>query len=123
MRRRVILIPLLLLLLLSLAGCSASATPSSTPPTGVQQETPAQQEPAVQQEAVAPQDAASEPAAAPAEPTADTPEQQATVYVTDTGTKYHMDGCRHIRKSRSPISLEDAKAQDYGPCSTCNPPS
>jgi hypothetical protein len=45
-----------------------------------------------------------------------------TVYVTDTGSKYHRDGCRYLSKSRIPISLGDAKAQGYGPCSVCKPP-
>lgn len=43
-----------------------------------------------------------------------------TVYVTQTGSKYHRDGCRHL-KSKIPISLEEAKAS-YEPCKVCNPP-
>lgn len=43
-----------------------------------------------------------------------------TVYVTSTGTKYHRDGCRHL-KTRIPISLDKAKAS-YDPCRVCNPP-
>jgi hypothetical protein len=45
-----------------------------------------------------------------------------TVYVTNTGAKYHNDGCRYLRKSRIPMSLEDAKASGYDPCSVCGPP-
>ena len=45
-----------------------------------------------------------------------------TVYITNTGSKYHADGCRHLAKSRIPISLADAKARGYGPCSNCSPP-
>jgi len=45
-----------------------------------------------------------------------------TVYVTNTGEKYHRDGCQYLKKSKIPISLSDAKAQGYGPCSRCNPP-
>jgi competence protein ComEC len=44
-----------------------------------------------------------------------------TVYVTNTGTKYHAAGCRHLSKSKIPISLSQAK-QKYEPCSVCNPP-
>lgn len=44
-----------------------------------------------------------------------------TVYVTNTGKKYHADGCRYLSKSRIPISLDDAKSS-YSPCSVCNPP-
>lgn len=43
------------------------------------------------------------------------------VYVTRTGSKYHRAGCRYLRKSSIPMSLEDAKRR-YSPCSVCNPP-
>lgn len=46
-----------------------------------------------------------------------------TVYVTNTGKKYHRDGCRYLSKSRIPISLSGAKASGYGPCKVCSPPS
>ena len=46
----------------------------------------------------------------------------ATVYITDTGTKYHSAGCRHLSKSKIAISLEKAKAQGYKPCGVCSPP-
>lgn len=45
-----------------------------------------------------------------------------TVFVTDTGTKYHNDGCRHLKASKHAISLSEAKSQGYSPCGTCNPP-
>ena len=44
------------------------------------------------------------------------------VYVTKTGEKYHSDGCQYLSRSRIPISLEDAKASGYTPCSKCHPP-
>ena len=44
-----------------------------------------------------------------------------TVYVTDTGEKYHNDGCRYLSKSRIPIDLDLAIASGYAPCSVCNP--
>lgn len=47
--------------------------------------------------------------------------KEITVYVTNTGSKYHTGGCRYLRKSRIPISLESAKT-GYSPCSVCNPP-
>jgi|GEM_PF-3450083 len=48
-----------------------------------------------------------------------TPEQrEATVYVTKTGTKYHLDGCQYLRKSRIPMQLSEA-APLYEPCSRC----
>lgn len=45
-----------------------------------------------------------------------------TVYITRTGTKYHMGTCSYLRASRIPISLKEACARGYTPCSRCNPP-
>jgi len=45
-----------------------------------------------------------------------------TVYITRTGAKYHRGSCSYLRKSKIPISLKDACAQGYTPCSRCNPP-
>src|SRR5579859_2459918 len=41
-----------------------------------------------------------------------------TVYVTNTGTKYHREGCRHLAKSMKAMTLEQA-AKNYEPCSVC----
>jgi len=56
------------------------------------------------------------PVAAPSE------DQSITVYTTNTGTKYHVDGCSYLSKSKIPISLGDAKAKGLTPCSKCQPP-
>lgn len=48
--------------------------------------------------------------------------QSQTVYVTKTGKKYHRDGCSSLRKSKIPMSLQDAKNAGYTPCEKCNPP-
>jgi len=48
--------------------------------------------------------------------------KDATVYVTETGKKYHRAGCRYLRKSKIPISLKEAKRSGYTPCSVCKPP-
>lgn len=45
-----------------------------------------------------------------------------TVYVTNTGSKYHLAGCQYLSDSQMTISLADALAGGYGPCSVCNPP-
>jgi hypothetical protein len=37
------------------------------------------------------------------------------VYVTKTGTKYHLDGCRSLRQSKIPMKLSEA-VKRYGPC-------
>ena len=58
------------------------------------------------------------------EPTPDPgPDMSMTVYITRTGEKYHLDGCRHLSKSKIPTTLGDAKARGYEPCGTCNPPA
>lgn len=45
-----------------------------------------------------------------------------TVYITDTGEKYHTDGCRTLHESQYSVSLEEAKQRGYEPCGVCNPP-
>ncbi len=65
---------------------------------------------------------AAQPASVP-HPAAVRPQQkEQTVYITRTGRKYHRDGCRYLSHSRIPISLKDAQANGYTPCSVCNPP-
>jgi hypothetical protein len=49
-------------------------------------------------------------------------QKEIIVYVTRTGHKYHRAGCRYLSRSQIPISLSDAKAEGYTPCSVCNPP-
>lgn len=44
-----------------------------------------------------------------------------TVYVTNTGEKYHRSGCRYLSRSSIPIDLSRAKASGYTPCSVCKP--
>ena len=44
-----------------------------------------------------------------------------TVYITNTGSKYHASGCRYLRKSCISISKDDAIKRGYSPCSVCNP--
>ena len=46
-----------------------------------------------------------------------------TVYVTNTGTAYHLDGCTFLRQSKIPLHLVDAVRSGYIPCSRCNPPT
>lgn len=45
-----------------------------------------------------------------------------TVYITDTGNKYHRYTCQYLYDSCYSISLEDAIYEGYEPCSVCNPP-
>lgn len=44
-----------------------------------------------------------------------------TVYVTNTGKKYHKSSCSYLSKSKISISLEDAKSSGYTPCKRCKP--
>jgi len=45
-----------------------------------------------------------------------------TVYITKTGKKYHRGSCSYLRRSKIPISLKEACARGYTPCSRCKPP-
>ena len=42
-----------------------------------------------------------------------------TVYITDTGLKYHKYTCRFLRKSKTKVSLSWAKSHGYTQCSVC----
>ena len=44
-----------------------------------------------------------------------------TVYITDTGRKYHSEDCSYLTKTAQPIGVIDAKEKGYTPCSRCNP--
>jgi hypothetical protein len=48
--------------------------------------------------------------------------QTQTVYITRSGKKYHLDGCRYLAGSRITIGLKDAKAKGYAACKVCHPP-
>jgi micrococcal nuclease len=45
-----------------------------------------------------------------------------TVYVTNSGEKYHRENCSSLRQSRIALPLEDAAKSGYSPCSICLPP-
>jgi micrococcal nuclease len=49
-------------------------------------------------------------------------DEDLTVYVTNTGERYHREGCSSLRRSRIPISLGEAVRSGYEPCSICKPP-
>lgn len=44
------------------------------------------------------------------------------VYVTDTGEKYHREGCQYLRNGSRLITLKAALAA-HTPCSVCKPPT
>lgn len=49
--------------------------------------------------------------------------QAVSVYITDTGLKYHRKGCRYLDHSRKRVSLAWAKSHHYKPCKVCKPPT
>lgn len=48
-------------------------------------------------------------------------DQSNTVYVTNSGTKYHRAGCGYLRSSKIAMSRAEAKEKGYTACSRCNP--
>lgn len=44
-----------------------------------------------------------------------------TVYITETGSKYHRGGCRYLAKSKIAVEYSDALARGYTACSVCKP--
>ena len=55
-------------------------------------------------------------------PNLQTEQQQAeTVFATETGRRYHREGCRHLTYTRIPITLQQARARGLTPCGHCNP--
>lgn len=44
-----------------------------------------------------------------------------TVYIGNTGTKYHKESCRTLKGNGTAISLDDAIAQGRTACKVCNP--
>lgn len=44
-----------------------------------------------------------------------------TVYITNTGSKYHRSGCRYLSRSKIAISKTTAIARGYTACSVCRP--
>ena len=50
----------------------------------------------------------------PAEYTAD------TVFITNTGKKYHEDGCQHLHSSKIPVTLDEALSRGLDPCKDCH---
>lgn len=45
----------------------------------------------------------------------------ATVYITDTGEKYHRSRSSSLRKSKHANSISNARSQGYTTCARCKP--
>jgi hypothetical protein len=41
------------------------------------------------------------------------------VYITNTGSKYHLNDCRYLYNSKIKVTLHYALINDYGPCKIC----
>ncbi|QIB67795.1 hypothetical protein Ami103574_10345 [Aminipila butyrica] len=82
-------------------------------------------EAAVQAQAKAEQELAIQQAAAEKQESAELETVQVqdnyTVYITETGEKYHRDGCQYLRQSKISVSKSDAINLGKTPCSRCNP--
>jgi hypothetical protein len=82
-------------------------SPSESPPSYVDSPAPA---PAEAEQALP------EPPAPAAKPAPKPPKKvEATVYATRTGSKYHRDGCRYLKKSRIPMTVDEAKSMGLEP--------
>jgi len=75
---------------------------------------------------VQPRAPSSVPAAAVVEEPTPAPSQSnnqgITVYGTKTGSKYHVDGCKSLSKSKIPMTISAARSSGLTPCSICKPP-
>ena len=45
------------------------------------------------------------------------------VFITRSGRSYHRENCIHLKKSKIPISFDNALLRGYRPCSVCDPPN
>lgn len=45
--------------------------------------------------------------------------RECVVYVTRTGNRSHVDGCRYLRYSSIPLTRTRAEAAGYTPCRVC----
>lgn len=59
------------------------------------------------------------PPFARAEPGVQSEQQECTVYVTQSGNRYHVDDCRFLRYSKIPMTKAGAEARGYTPCRVC----
>lgn len=138
--KRLLLAPVLLLCASVFAACGSqsalapspsplptesatlSATPTLSPtPSAISTQTPKASSSATKQPTKAPTKKATATPTKKATATPKPADTSATVYITDTGTKYHRSSCRYLKDSKHAISLETAKKNGYSPCSVCKP--
>lgn len=51
------------------------------------------------------------------------PDTSPIVYITNTGNKYHLSGCKYLADSKIQTTLNEAKKKGYTACTVCNPPN
>lgn len=51
------------------------------------------------------------------------PKNDITVYITETGKKYHTEHCRYLKSSKIEINLSKALYKGYDRCKVCKPPT
>ncbi len=44
-----------------------------------------------------------------------------TIYITESGKKYHINSCRFLKKSKKEIDITKAKRLGYLSCNVCKP--
>lgn len=90
------------------SGCSATLSKNGNIIAGVSTAEKAKQE---------------QETAAAAQTQAEAQQQQSTVYVTPTGSKYHLKNCRTLNRTKNPTPMnkQDAINSGYQPCGVCNP--
>ena len=84
-------------------------------------------DPVVETDPIAPPVVEPDPVSPPAEepetiapPVVENEPQGQIVYITNTGTKYHRAGCRHLDVSCIEVSLDYAIDQNMEPCKNCH---
>ena len=45
------------------------------------------------------------------------------LFKTKTGNKYHLENCRYLKKSKTPITLKEVNGNQLIPCGVCKPKS
>lgn len=102
------------------AACAADEQPVEDPPVTNLEEQIITPDPTPEPETIP--DPTPQPTPEPEPEPVYTPDpgpETRTVYITETGEKYHDAGCRWIEYNKIPIDLDDAIAQGYTACGTC----
>ena len=100
---------------ISAPGSSASSTTAEAKTTN-EPETVTEAKPTENKSSEPKTTEKTEPKAAPSDSVSDS-----VVYITNTGSKYHRDGCASLKKSKIKTDRDKAISEGYEPCKRCNP--